>query len=194
MGLGAGRWPHDAADDLRGIHTENARLGRDGRRVPGVTFGCILVFALSTGVLHADQPYPSQQRIDSFYKDLNAAEEESKGAKPASKETIEFLQEYLANPKEFPGPIERSRAALSLFRIDPESKLAQKNLVELMSFIRESDDARPDYLGIFKGLEEMGQRAHPICDAFNIDTLNRWHPDRKRAIKLFHNLCEHKKP
>ena len=151
----------------------------------------ILVFALSMGCLHADQPFSSQERIDSFYKHLSAAEVESKTAKPAPKETIKFLQEYLANPKEFPGAIERARAALSLFRIDPESKLAQKNLVELMSFVRESDDARPDYLGIFKGLEQMGQRARPICRSFNIDTLNRWHPDRKRAIKLFHNLCEH---
>ena len=152
----------------------------------------ILVFALSTGCLHAEQSFPSQERIDSFYKDLNAAEGESKTGKPASKETIEFLREYLANPEEFPGPTERARAALSLFRIDTTSKLAQKNLVELMSFIRESDDARPDYLGIFNGLEEMGQRARPICRSFNIDTLNRWHPDRKRATKLFHNLCERK--
>ena len=152
----------------------------------------VLVFALFTGFLHADQSFPSQERIDTFYKDLKAAEAESKTAKPASKETIGFLREYLADPKEFPGALERARAALTLFRIDQESKLAQKNLVELMSFIRESDDARPDYLGIFKGLEEMGQRAHPICRSWNIDTLNRWHPDRKRAMKLFRNLCEHK--
>ena len=152
----------------------------------------VLVFASFTGCLHADQRLPSQERIDSFYKDLSAAEAASRTAKPASKETIKFLQEYLTNPEEFPGPTERARAALALFRIDPESKLAQKNLVELMSFIRESDDARPDYLGIFNGLEEMGQRARPICRSFKIDTLNRWHPDRKRATKLFHNLCERK--
>ena len=154
----------------------------------------ILVLLSFTRFLHADQRYPSQERIDRFYKDLDAAEAASKTAKPASKETIKFLQEYLTNPEEFPGAIERARAALSLFRIDPESRLAQKNLVELMSFIRESDDARPDYLGIFNGLEEMGQRAYPICRAFRIDTLNRWHPDRKRAVRLFPKLCEHKSP
>jgi hypothetical protein len=152
----------------------------------------VIVLALSTALLHANPPFPSRERIDRFYRDLDAAEAQSKTGKPASKETIKFLQEYLADPKEFPGPIERARAAMALFRIDPESNLAQKNLVELMSFVRESDDARPDYLGIFQGLEEMGQRAHPICRSFNADTVNRWHPDRKRAIKLFRNLCEHK--
>src|SRR5438067_11529139 len=89
----------------------------------------ILVFASFTGFLHADERFPSQERIDSFYKDLNAAEVASRSAKPASKETIKFLQQYLTRPEEFPGPTERARAALTLFRIDPESKLAQKNLV-----------------------------------------------------------------
>jgi hypothetical protein len=88
---------------------------------------------LSIGVGSAHASYPSQEKIASFNSELNTAEAESKSTKAASSQTVEFLQPYLADSKEFPGAIERARAALALFRINPESDLAQKNIVELMS-------------------------------------------------------------
>lgn len=101
----------------------------------------------------------------------------------------EFLRGYLADPREFPGAIERARAALALFRIDPQSALAGKTLAELLKFIRESDDATPDYLGILRGLEEMGERARPICRSFSPASLPESHPDVERARALFEKLC-----
>src|SRR5262249_32962850 len=135
-----------------------------------------LALGLACGTRTLPASDPTQAETDAFYAALNRAEAESKkfirnapaSRQTLSKESLDFLQAYLAHPEPFLDATARARAALALFRFDPNSIQAQDALIALMRFVRESDDDRPDYLGIFAGIRAMGARAKPICAKFSL--------------------------
>jgi ankyrin repeat protein/HEAT repeat protein len=111
---------------------------------------------------------------EAFYRRLDESEQLSRAKTSEVSEAVAFLDEYLRNPERYDpgtGAIERARAALVLFRMQPESEIARSTLAELMDFVRASDDSGPDYLGIARGLEALGSQAEPLYPALFLDAL-----------------------
>jgi hypothetical protein len=90
------------------------------------------------------------------------------------------LEAFLNDGAAHQGAEERARAALQLFQIDQESEIAKSTLMELMSFVRESDDTRPDYLGIADGLKRMGTKAASLYQALVFDALTDYQRANRR--------------
>jgi hypothetical protein len=123
---------------------------------------------------------------EDFYRNLAKAEKLSVATGKEVSESRAFLDDYLRNPQKYypaTGAIEQARAALVLFRIDPASEIAKSTLAELMDFVRESDDSTPDYLGIARGLENLGPNAEPLYPALLLDALTD-HEVENRQIAI----------
>jgi len=121
--------------------------------------------------------------LDDFYRKLDASERFASGDAKETSEVVEFLDNYLRNgERDRPdvGINYQARAALVLFRLKPDSAVARSTLTELMDFVRESDDSVPDYLGIARGLKQLGAKAEPLYPALMLDALTDYEVENRR--------------
>ena len=152
-------------------------LTSNAQRTGPVETSAVVEVLRRFGAIDQDAPPAVQDSVvspEEFNQKLGQAERYAGSSTKEGSEAVAFLDDYLRTPAKYGhayGAIERARAALVLFRIEPDSETAKSTLAELMGFVRESDDSEPDYLGIARGLEKLGPRARPLYPALLLDAL-----------------------
>lgn len=174
----------------------------NAQRTGPVDTSAVVAVLRSYGAFDQDAPPAATDNavsLEEFYRKLEKAEQLPTAVGNANEvsEARAFLDAYLRDPEKYglgPGAIEQARAALALFRIDPNSEIAKSRLAELMDFIRESDDSKPDYLGIARGLASLGPKAEALYPALLLDALTDYEPENRRiAIRSLSKIIPSRK-